>query len=89
MIKISISFLLLILIIGCAKTKEQVAEKCLSQANATFPTEGALNLKMEFFNSCMAENQYYYTEGKDGCGEYSEAYVEKLSSRCYEYKRGD
>ena len=85
--KISISFLLLILITGCAKTKEQVAEKCLLQANQTFADY--LPAKMEFFNSCMAENQYYYTEGKDGCKEYSEAYFEKLFSHCYEYKRGD
>ena len=87
MIKIGIIFLLLILIIGCAKTKEQVAEKCLLEANQTFDKD--LFDKIEFFNSCMLENQYHYTGGKDKCREYSEAGVEKLFSYCYEYKRGD
>ena len=84
--KISISFLLLILIIGCAKTKEQVAEKCLLQANQTFDKD--LFGKIEFFNSCMLESQYHYIGGKDKCREYLEAGVEKLSSYCYEYKIG-
>lgn len=79
--KIGISFLLLLLIMGCAKTKEQVAEKCLSQANQTFAQDW-FNRTI-FFQNCMAENHYFWSEE---CGDYNDsAGGEKLSSHCYKY----
>jgi hypothetical protein len=79
--KISIFFLLLILIIGCAKTKEQTAEKCLLQANQTFAQDWR-NREI-FFNHCMADNLYFWSET---CGDYAQSSDgEKLSSHCYKY----
>ena len=73
-------FFLLISIVACSKTKEQIADKCLQQANQTFGNHWVP--REEFFNNCMAENKHYWNDKQ--CPDYeSSSPAERLSSRCY------
>lgn len=81
--KLFLFLVLIFSILGCAKTKEQVAEKCLLQANQTFKNDWLEREK--FFLFCMLENHYFWGET---CEKYIKASgAERLSSFCYKYNQ--
>ena len=67
----------MIILIGCSKTKQEIFDKCLLQANQTFPTD--LSQKSMFFQGCMAE--YKYTFNAHNCDKDKQDHM--LSEICY------
>ena len=65
------------LLIGCSKTKQEIVDKCLLQANQTFPTD--LTQKSMFFQGCMVE--YRYAFNAHSCDK--DKQVDMLSGVCY------
>ena len=65
------------LLIGCSKTKQEIVDKCLLQANQTFPTD--LSQKSMFFQGCMVE--YRYAFNAHICDK--DKQVDMLSGICY------
>ena len=59
--KISVLILLLvpmIVLIGCSKSKQEILDKCLAQANQTFPSD--MKQKSKLFQGCMAKSRYAF-----------------------------
>jgi hypothetical protein len=56
--KILFIFSLFLLLVACSKSKEQIIDRCLSQANQTFPND--LILKGSHFQGCMLESKYHF-----------------------------
>ncbi len=59
--KISLLILLLvpmIILIGCSKSKQEIVDKCLLQANQTFPTD--MTQKSRLFQGCMGKYKYAF-----------------------------
>ena len=59
--KISLLILLLvsmIILIGCSKSKQEIVDKCLLQANQTYPTD--MTQKSMFFQGCMVKYKYAF-----------------------------
>ncbi len=78
--KITILILLLIpmiILIGCTKSKQEILDKCLVQANQTFPND--LPQKSKLFQGCMAE--YKYAFNPHACDQGNQ--VNLLSEICY------
>ncbi len=78
--KISLLILLLvpmIILIGCSKSKEEIVDKCLLQANQKFPTDMTQNSM--FFQSCMVK--YKYAFNPHNCDK--DKQVHMLSGICY------
>ena len=48
----------IIFLAGCSKSKQEILDKCLLQANQTFPTD--LSQKSKFFQKCMTENKFAF-----------------------------
>jgi hypothetical protein len=69
---------LTILLVACGKTKEQIIDKCLLQANQTFPE--AMKWKIDHFENCMLENKYYFSDS-ELCKHEDPIYA--LSAICY------
>ena len=76
-------FLLIILLlpmislVGCSKSKQEIVDKCLLQANKTFPTD--LIQKSKLFQGCMA--QYRYAFNAHNCDQNNQEHL--LSEICY------
>jgi hypothetical protein len=68
---------LTILLVACGKSKEQIVEKCLLQANQTFPTD--MTSKIAHFEGCMVENNYSFNDVS--CD--MQKPIDALSSICY------
>jgi hypothetical protein len=78
--KISLLILVLLpmtILIGCSKSKEEIVDKCLLQANQTFPTD--MTQKSMFFQGCMVE--YKYAFNVRNCDK--DKQVDMLSGVCY------
>ncbi len=59
--KISLLILLLvpmIILIGCSKSKQEIIDKCLLQANQTSPSD--MTQKSMFFQGCMGKYNYAF-----------------------------
>ncbi len=69
--------LLTITLIGCSKSKQEIVDKCLLQANQTFPTD--LSQKSMFFQGCMVD--YKYAFNSKYCDK--DKQVDMLSGICY------
>lgn len=65
------------LLIGCSKSKQEIVDKCLQQANQTFPNE--LLQKSKLFQSCMAKSRYAFNA--HNCDQNSLEHL--LSEICY------
>ncbi len=77
---ISLLILLLvpmIILIGCSKSKQEIVDKCLLQANQTFPTD--MTQKSMLFQSCMVK--YKYAFNAHNCDK--DKQVHMLSEICY------
>ncbi len=74
---IVILFFTVLMIIGCSKNKQDIVDKCLLQANQTFPTD--LSQKSMFFQGCMVE--YKYAFNAHNCDK--DKQVDMLSGICY------
>ncbi len=74
---IVILFSTVLMIIGCSKNKQDIVDKCLLQANQTFPTD--LSQKSMFFQGCMVE--YKYAFNAHNCDK--DKQVDMLSGICY------
>jgi hypothetical protein len=70
-------FLTVLMLIGCSKNKQDIVDKCLLQANQTFPTD--LSQKSMFFQGCMVE--YKYAFNAHNCDK--DKQVDMLSGICY------
>ena len=80
MTRISVLILLLmlmIILIGCSKSKQEILDKCLVQANQKFPND--LPQKSKLFQGCMAENRYAFNP--HACDQDNQ--VNLLSEICY------
>ena len=75
--KILFIFSLIILLIACSKSKEQIVDKCLSQANQTFPNN--LPYKASHFQGCMIEGKYHFNDKQCDINKPDDA----LSGICY------
>jgi hypothetical protein len=75
--KILITLLASYLIIGCSKTKEQIVDKCLTQANQTFPNHWTY--KASHFQGCMIEGKYHFNDKHCDINKVDDA----LSGICY------
>ncbi|CAM8373553.1 hypothetical protein MCEWOLH11_00935 [Candidatus Methylopumilus universalis] len=67
----------MIFLVGCGKNKQDIVDKCLLQANQTFPTD--LSQKSMFFQGCMVE--YKYAFNAHNCDK--DKQVHMLSEICY------
>lgn len=65
------------LLTGCSKSKQEIVDKCLLQANKTFPTD--LSQKSKLFQSCMAG--YRYAFNPHNCDQNNQEHL--LSEICY------
>lgn len=65
------------LLTGCSKSKQEIVDKCLLQANQKFPTN--LLQKSKLFQSCMAK--YRYAFNAHNCDQNSQEHL--LSEICY------
>ncbi len=74
--KIVLVFLILLLI-GCSLSKQEIVDKCLLQANQTFPNE--LSQKSKFFQVCMAKDRYAFNA--HNCDQNNQEHL--LSEICY------
>lgn len=70
-------FFTVLIFIGCSKSKQDIVDKCLLQANQTFPTD--LSQKSMFFQGCMVE--YKYAFNAHNCDK--DKQVDMLSGICY------
>jgi hypothetical protein len=50
--------LLTITLIGCSKSKQEIVDKCLVQANEKFPID--MTQKSRFFQDCMGKHKYAF-----------------------------
>ena len=78
--KISLLILLLvsmIILIGCSKSKQEIVDKCLLQANQKFPTDMTQNSM--FFQGCMVK--YKYAFNAHNCDKDKQDHM--LSEICY------
>ena len=78
--KIPLLILLLvpmIILIGCSKSKQEILDKCLLQANQTFPTD--MTQKSMFFQGCMAK--YRYAFNAHNCYQNNQEHI--FSEICY------
>ncbi len=48
----------MIMLIGCSKSKQEIVDKCLLQANQAFPNY--MTQKSMFFQSCMVKYKYAF-----------------------------
>ena len=62
---------------ACGKNKEQIVEKCLLQANQTFPVD--MTSKIGHFEGCMVENDYSFNV--ESCD--IKKPIDALSGICY------
>jgi major membrane immunogen (membrane-anchored lipoprotein) len=69
---------LTMLLVACGKSKEQIVDKCLLQANQTFPD--SMKWKIDHFENCMNEKDYYLSDHKICNGENP---TNALSAFCY------
>lgn len=76
-ITLIILFLSMFVLAGCSKSKQQVIDKCLAQANQTFPND--LSQKTKLFQGCMAKNRYAFNP--HSCDQSNK--VNLLSEICY------
>jgi hypothetical protein len=67
----------ILLLIGCSLSKQEIVDKCLLQANQTFPTD--LSQKSMFFQGCMVD--YKYAFNAKYCDK--DKQVDMLSGICY------
>ena len=67
----------ILLLIGCSLSKQEVVDKCLLQANQTFPND--LSQKSMFFQGCMVK--YKYAFNAHNCDK--DKQVHMLSEICY------
>ena len=67
----------ILLLIGCSLSKQEVVDKCLLQANQTFPND--LSQKSMFFQGCMVK--YKYAFNAHNCDKDKQDHV--LSEICY------
>ena len=67
----------MIFLVGCGKNKQDIVDKCLLQANQTFPND--LSQKSMFFQGCMVE--YKYAFNAHNCDK--DKQVHMLSGICY------
>ncbi len=74
---IVILFFTVLMLIGCNKNKQDIVDKCLLQANQTFPND--LSQKSMFFQGCMVE--YKYAFNAHNCDK--DKQVDILSGICY------
>jgi len=70
-------FFTVLMFIGCSKNKQDIVDKCLLQANQTFPSD--LSQKSMFFQGCMVE--YKYSFNAHNCDMNKQ--VDMLSGICY------
>jgi len=78
--KISLLILLLmpmIILIGCNKSKQEILDKCLIQANEKFPKD--MTQKSMLFQGCMGK--YKYAFNAHNCDKDKQEHV--LSEICY------
>ena len=78
--KISLIILLLvpiIILIGCSKSKQEIVDKCLLQANQTFPNDMTQNSM--FFQGCMVKYQYAFNA--HNCDQNNQEHI--FSEICY------
>ena len=78
--KISLLILLLvpmIILISCSKSKQEILDKCLLQANQIFPTD--MTEKSMFLQGCMVK--YKYAFNTHNCDKDKQAHM--LSEICY------
>ena len=67
----------MIVLVGCSKSKQDILDKCILQANQTFPTD--MNQKSMFFQGCMVE--YKYAFNAHNCDKDNKEHL--LSEICY------
>ena len=65
------------LLIGCSQGKQEIVDKCLLQANQTYPTD--MTQKSMFFQGCMVK--YKYAFNAHNCDK--DKQVHMLSEICY------
>ena len=78
--KISLLILLLvsmIILIGCSKSKQEIVDKCLLQANQTYPTD--MTQKSMLFQGCMVK--YKYAFNAHNCDQDNQIHL--MSEICY------
>ena len=78
--KISLLILLLvhmIILIGCSKSKQEILDKCLLQANQTFPSD--MKQKSMLFQGCMVK--YKYAFNAHNCDQDNQIHL--MSESCY------
>ncbi len=78
--KLLLLILLLIplgLLMGCSQSKQEIADKCLLQANQKFPTN--LLQKSKIFQGCMAKSRYAFNA--HNCDQNNQEHL--LSEICY------
>ena len=65
------------LLIGCSKSKQDILDKCILQANQKFPTD--LLQSSKFFQGCMAK--YRYAFNAHNCDQNNQEQI--FSEICY------
>jgi hypothetical protein len=65
------------LLTGCSKNKHEIVDKCLLQANQTFPND--FLQKSKLFQSCMAKDRYAFNA--HNCDQNNQEHL--LSEICY------
>lgn len=77
LLAIVILFSALVMLIGCSKSKQEIVDKCLQQANQTSSNE--LLQKSKLFQSCMAKSRYAFNA--HNCDQNNQEHM--LSEICY------
>jgi hypothetical protein len=67
----------ILILMGCSKNKQEVVDKCLLQANQTFPND--MTQKSMLFQGCMGK--YKYAFNAHNCDKNKQEHV--LSEICY------
>ncbi len=67
----------MIILIGCSKSKQEIIDKCLLQANHTFPND--MTQKSRLFQGCMGK--YKYAFNAHNCNQDNQIHL--LSEICY------
>lgn len=78
--KVSLLIILLLpmlLLIGCTKSKQEIIDKCLQQANLNFPDD--ILQKSKLFQGCMAKSRYAFNA--HNCDQNNQEHL--LSEICY------
>lgn len=78
MLKLILIICLPIFIASCSPTKQEVLDKCITQANETFSKDAGLE-KTVFVGACVKSHGYTLTSA---CR--SDAPVAKFAANCYE-----